>query len=158
MQQHSANPPPHPMAIKTAPIDLNHFNEATLNNLFTQLSKIYSTSNLLVLDPILSPLVNSLTTFLNIKDHGHCQNVTWLNDELLELPLSVLSKYSSLVYLLPESDDNLRKLEKSIRHIQQESPSLKFNIIVKDLSKAFLYQINKIFNGILDFEKDFGVA
>ena len=157
MQQHSANPPPppspHPMAIKTAPIDLNHFNEATLNNLFTQLSKIYSTSNLLVLDPILSPLVNSLTTFLNIKDHGHCQNVTWLNDELLELPLSVLSKYSSLVYLLPESDDNLRKLEKSIRHIQQESPSLKFNIIVKDLSKAFLYQINKIFNGILDFEK-----
>lgn len=41
----------------------------------------------------------------------------------------------------------------SIRHIQQENPGLKFNIIVKDLSKAFLCQINKIFNGIFDFEK-----
>lgn len=141
------------MTNKTTPIDLNHFNEVTLNNLLTQLSKIYSTSNLLVLDPILSPLINSLSTFLIIKEHAHCQNVTWLNDELAELPSSVLSEYSSLIMLLPESEINLQKLEMSIRHIQQENPGLKFNIIVKDLSKAFLYQINKIFNGIFDFEK-----
>ncbi|KAG5417341.1 VPS33 [Candida metapsilosis] len=141
------------MTKKTPPIDLNQFNESNLNNLISQLNRIYSTSNLLVLDPILSPLINSLTTFSIIKENGHCQNVTWLNDELSELPSSVLSKYSSLIILIPESDDNLHKLEKSIRHIQQENPGLKFNIIVKDLTKSFVYQLNKLFNGIFDFEK-----
>ncbi|KAI5960509.1 VPS33 [Candida theae] len=138
---------------KTTPLDLNHFNEVTRTNLLNSLSKIYSTSNLLVLDPVLSPLINSLTTFSIIKEHGHCQNVAWLNDELSELPSTVLSKYTSLIILIPESEANLAKLEKNIRHIQQETPSLKFNIIIKDLTKSFVYQLNKLFNGILDFEK-----
>ncbi|KAI5968861.1 VPS33 [Candida margitis] len=141
------------MTIKTTPIDLNQFNDTTLEHLLAQLNKIYSTSNLLVLDPILSPLINSLTTFSIIKEHGHCQNVAWLNEDLMGLPSSVLSKYSSLIVLLPESEANLTKLEKYIRHMQRENHGLKFNIIIKDLSKSFLYQVNKVFNGIFDFEK-----
>ncbi|KAI5951861.1 VPS33 [Candida jiufengensis] len=139
---------------QTNSINLNQFNENTLHNLLNNcLNKIYSSDNLLVLDPVLSPFINNLTTFSNIKENGKCQNVTWLNDELIELPLNVLSKYSSLIILLLESSENLKKLERYIQHIQNNVHNLKFNIIVKDLSKTFLYQLNKSFNGINDFEK-----
>ncbi|KAI5964680.1 VPS33 [Candida pseudojiufengensis] len=139
-------------------LNLKQFNETSTSNLLNNcLNKIYSSDNLLVLDPILSPFINSLTTFSNIKEHGKCQNVTWLNDELMELPINVLSKYSSLIIILPESNENLKKLEKYIQYIQHNIHNLKYNIIVKDLSKNYLYLLNKAFNGINNFEKILGL-
>ncbi|CAK9435415.1 uncharacterized protein LODBEIA_P01420 [Lodderomyces beijingensis] len=135
-------------------LDLRQFNEATLQSLLAQLDKIYSTNNLLVLDPTLSSLINRLTSFSTIKEHGKCQNVTWLNDDLASIPANVFAKYSSLVFILPESQNALSKLKNYTKSISQSvSSSIKFNIVVKDLTRRFLLQINRQFDGIGDFEK-----
>ena len=49
------------------------FNDKTLENLINQISKIYSSNNLLVLDAVLSPLINSLTNFTKLKELGKFQ-------------------------------------------------------------------------------------
>ena len=134
-------------------LDLNKFNEVTLKNLTDQLDRVYTSNNLLVLDPILSPLINRLASFLIIKEHAKCQNVAWLNDDLLKIPIDVVSKYSSLVILIPESLENLGKLKSYIPTIAKKAHGLRYNLIVKDLSKTFVFQVNQQFEGIIDFEK-----
>ncbi|KAI3405728.2 VPS33 [Candida oxycetoniae] len=133
--------------------DWGRFNEGTLSNLLDQLDRIYSSNNLLVLDPVLSPLLNRLTSFSVIKEHGKCQNVTWLDDESVVIPANVLSKYSSLVLLISESIENLAKVKKCIHAIQKNVHALKYYVIVKGLTRSFLYQINQAFDGINEFDK-----
>ena len=79
---------------------LLEFNNLTLQNLLDQFSKIYTSNNLLVLDPVLSPLINFLTTFTKLKEHGKFQNILWLNNELLEVSSGVLTKYASLIVVI----------------------------------------------------------
>ncbi|RCK66846.1 Vacuolar protein sorting-associated protein 33 [Candida viswanathii] len=134
------------------PSQLQQFNHLTLDNLLHQLSKIYTSNNLLVLDPVLSPLINFLTTFTKLKEHGKFQNILWLNNDLLEVSSGVLTKYASLIVVIPtDANDDLTILHKLI-HSKPELHNLKLNIIVKDLGKQFIYQVNKLFNGIVSFE------
>lgn len=128
------------------------FNDKTLENLINQISKIYSSNNLLVLDAVLSPLINSLTNFTKLKELGKFQNIVWLDNELVSIGSSVLAKYASLIVVVPTSSlENINILNKLI-HSQPDLHSLKLNIIVKDLNMSFMYQINKVFNGIVNFE------
>lgn len=131
---------------------LLEFNNLTLQNLLDQFSKIYTSNNLLVLDPVLSPLINFLTTFTKLKEHGKFQNILWLNNELLEVSSGVLTKYASLIVVIPTgSIGNISILHKLI-HSKLDLHNLKLNIVVKDLGKPFIYHINKLFNGIVSFE------
>ncbi|EER34654.1 predicted protein [Candida tropicalis MYA-3404] len=131
---------------------LLEFNNLTLQNLLDQFSKIYTSNNLLVLDPVLSPLINFLTTFTKLKEHGKFQNILWLNNELLEVSSGVLTKYASLIVVIPTgSIGNISILHKLI-HSKSDLHNLKLNIVVKDLGKPFIYHINKLFNGIVSFE------
>ncbi|RCK54329.1 Vacuolar protein sorting-associated protein 33 [Candida viswanathii] len=134
------------------PSQLQQFNHLTLDNFLHQLSKIYTSNNLLVLDPVLSPLINFLTTFTKLKEHGKFQNILWLNNDLLEVSSGVLTKYASLIVVIPtDAIDDLTILHKLI-HSKPELHNLKLNIVVKDLGKQFIYQVNKLFNGIITFE------
>ncbi|RLV95900.1 Vacuolar protein sorting-associated protein 33 [Spathaspora sp. JA1] len=130
-------------------LNLEQFNETTLQNLLTQLSKIYSSNNLLILDPILSPYLNNLTQFSKLKQAGKFQNIVWLNQAILSIESNVFSKYSSLIVIIPGtfSSENLSLLGKFVSTIH----GLKVNIIVQDLSKSLLYQINSLFDGIVSF-------
>lgn len=131
---------------------LDQFNYLILDNLLNQFSKIYTSNNLLVLDPILSPLINFLTSFTKLKEHGKFQNILWLNNELLEVSSGVLAKYASLIVVIPtDSISDIAILHKLI-HSKPDLHNLKLNIIVKDLGKPFIYHVNKMFNGILNFE------
>ncbi|EMG50634.1 VPS33 Vacuolar protein sorting-associated protein 33 [Candida maltosa Xu316] len=131
---------------------LNQFNQLTLDNLINQFTKIYSSNNLLVLDPILSPFINYLTTFTKLKELGKFQNILWLNTELLSVSSSVLTKYASLIVVIPsDSIDDIKILHKLI-HSSSDLSSLKLNVVVENLNKNFIFQINQLFNGILDFE------
>ncbi|KAG7663941.1 VPS33 [[Candida] subhashii] len=135
--------------------NLNEFNESTLQNLLTQLSKVYSTSNnLLILDPLLSPLLNQLTQFQRLKDAGKFQNIVWLNEGISDIQLNVFSKYSSLIILIPccSIDKNFQLLTKFIHSIINHIHGLKINIIVKDLEKSLVYLLNDEFKGILNFQ------
>lgn len=128
------------------------FNDKTLENLINQISKIYSSNNLLVLDAVLSPLINSLTNFTKLKELGKFQNIVWLDNELVSIGSSVLAKYASFIVVVPTSSvENINILNKLI-HSQPDLHNLKLNIIVKDLNMSFMYQINKVFNGIVNFE------
>lgn len=112
---------------------LLEFNNLTLQNLLDQFSKIYTSNNLLVLDPVLSPLINFLTTFTKLKEHGKFQNILWLNNELLEVSSGVLTKYASLIVVIPTgSIGNISILHKLI-HSKLDLHNLKLNIVVKDL-------------------------
>ncbi|EGW33363.1 vacuolar sorting protein VPS33/slp1 [Spathaspora passalidarum NRRL Y-27907] len=133
-------------------LNLNQFNESILNNLLTQLSKIYSSNNLLILDPILSPLLNNLTPFNRLKEAGKFQNIVWLNNEITSIQHQVFSKYTSLIIIIPGTSENLELLHKFIPNILNHVHGLKMNLIVKDLSRSLLYQINNLFDGILKFD------
>ncbi|CAI5756473.1 unnamed protein product [Candida verbasci] len=133
-------------------LNLGNFNEITLNNLLNQLNKIYSLNNILILDPVLSPLLNYLTPFQNIKNSSKCQNVIWFNQDLLNISKDILSGYSSLIVILPENSETNGNLNLFHQFIQR-FPTIKVNLIVKDCSKRFLLQLNDKLQGILIFEK-----
>ncbi|KAK6204820.1 vacuolar sorting protein VPS33/slp1 [Scheffersomyces amazonensis] len=136
-------------------LNLEDFNTLTLNNLLTILSKIYSTNNLLILDPTLSPLVNSLTSFTKLKRHGNFENLIYLNQQSQYQDLTIFSKFSSLIILIEDNKHNLNLLEQLLftnLGILNSINGLKINIIVKNLTNSFVYELNKICNGSHTFE------
>ncbi|KAK6457976.1 vacuolar sorting protein VPS33/slp1 [Scheffersomyces xylosifermentans] len=141
-------------------LSLEEFNSASVNNLYSILNKIYSSNNLLILDQSLSPFLNSLTTFSKLKEHGRFQNIIWLNNDINTHGIGVFKKFSSLIILIEETNANLVAVEEllvSKTAILDKIDGLKINIIVKDLSRSYLYEINKALRGsILDFNTILG--
>ncbi|CUM67063.1 uncharacterized protein PRCAT00004752001 [Priceomyces carsonii] len=129
------------MAIDTS--KLESFNDTSVGNLLGSLSKVYSNNNLLLLDRSLSPLVNFLTPFLKLKEAGKFDKLTWIdeaqNNELLR-------SFGGLILLIGESSENLTYIK------ELASSDYKLNIIVKNLSKSFVFLINQLLKGLLSFE------
>ncbi|KAG2733264.1 hypothetical protein G9P44_004254 [Scheffersomyces stipitis] len=135
---------------------LDEFNSKSLENLLQVLAKIYTSNNLLVLDQSLSPFLNSLTTFSKLKEQGKFSNIIWLNNELLSHDLDVFRKFAGLIILVQETEDNRSLIEQllvSNLAVLDKIHGLKVNIIVKDLSRSYLYELNKSFGGnVVNFD------
>ncbi|ODV76626.1 Sec1-like protein [Suhomyces tanzawaensis NRRL Y-17324] len=121
------------------------FNTQTLESLTATLARVLTSNNLLVLDRLLSPLINHLTSFLNLKQSGKFNNLIWLDEPQ---QTEVFDSFNGLIVLLQESPSNLALLAQLYNTVPK---SLKIHLIVSDLSKSFLYQLNDTLAGNLNF-------
>ncbi|KAK6465307.1 vacuolar sorting protein VPS33/slp1 [Scheffersomyces coipomensis] len=151
----NANSSSIPIETDTSGLNLDEFNHITVENLFSILSKIYSTNNLLILDQNLSPFINNLTTFSKLKQHGNFENIIWLNQQQQYQDLSIFQKFQSLIIIIDENHENLELVKQLLftkLGILNSITGLKINLIVKDLSNSFVYELNKLCNGSHTFE------
>lgn len=124
-------------------VDYSIVNELTINNLFVSLTQIYSKQNVLILDRSLSRLINFLTPFLKLKEKGNIDTISWLDSNDNE---EVLNKFGGVVVLMQESDENLDFISR-LAHSNK-----RLNVIIKNLSKSYCYELNKRLSGLLSFD------
>ncbi|CAH6718521.1 vacuolar protein sorting-associated protein 33 [[Candida] jaroonii] len=106
-------------------LDLFGFvNNTVINDLFDIFDKIYSSDHLLVLDKALSPLINYLVPFKTFKQRGKFDKVIWLGEDIIE-------HHQNIIIIA----DNNTKF-----NIPDHS---RVTVIVKNLSKSKLYEINQ---------------
>lgn len=110
---------------------MQSLNQECLQALLSCFDKIYSSENLLVLDNKLSPIINYLVPFKQFREQTKTGQIIWLSEVTAEL----IKLVSNVVVLIDESSGNeLQRLQ-----------STKFTLIVKNLTKAFLYTLNQQF-------------
>lgn len=114
-------------------------NAASSSNLLGLLKIVTSSNNLFVPSKELSPLLNYLTPFLNLKSAGNFDKIFWL-DALADSPdlHSIIESYS-LIILIRSHELDLQLLIKIWNKIRHNSLTL----IVKDLNRSFHYEISK---------------
>ena len=124
---------------------LKLLNKQAIDNLIDILHGVYTSKNLLILDQRLSTLINFLTPFLKLKEIAKIDKTIWIGDKVEQ---DILESFDGFIFIFNESNDNLMALLKAIKQIGKK----KIHIIVKQLSKAFVYEINKAINGNITFE------
>lgn len=125
---------------------LKLLNKRAIDNLIDILHGVYTTKNLLILDQRLSTLINFLTPFLKLKEIAKIDKTIWIEDNVEQ---GILHSFDGFIFIFNESNDNLQALLKAIKQIGKK----KIHIIVKQLSKSFIYEINKSLNGNITFER-----
>lgn len=118
-------------------------NKKTTENLFDVLRKIHTSDNLFVLSHKLSQELNYLTPFLELKTRGKFDRVVWLetlasSDDVLQY----LSGYGGLIVVLEDTHKSLSLFGKIWPHLSRQK--VKVSLIVKDLGRAFYYEVVKI--------------
>lgn len=127
----------------------------TLNNLFSVLSRVYTNRNLLVLDQDLSSVINYLTPFSKLKEHGKFDKIFWFkslptSEHELE---SLLSQFDSLIIVISPLHQNLVDITSFWNRILGLVTRIRINIIYPNLSRNYLYELNSHLNSKLDFNK-----
>lgn len=125
---------------------LKLLNKRSIDNLIDIFHGVFTTKNLLILDRNLSTLLNYLTPFLKLKEIAKIDKTIWMNDQVEH---DILNSFDGFIFICNESHDNLQELLRTIKQIGKK----KIYIIVKQLSKSFIYETNKAFNGNINFEK-----
>lgn len=127
------------------------FDSQTRKNLLNVLGKIHVPNNLLIMDRLVSGFVNHVANFLALKEAGKFENLLWLDESPTDA--SVYLTFGSLVIVAKDSAVNVAAIAKLILFIQQHHIHMKYHIIVENLGRSGLYQLNKAVEGtILDFE------
>lgn len=123
-------------------------NKATLENLFDALSRIYTPNNLLVLARDLSKTINYLTTFLNLKERGKIDKTIFLEDLVdSEQFENIIQGYSSTLVIVQDKEADLDNFKK-LWVLTKRHWNIKINLIVKDLSRSFYYELSSRVLGI----------
>ncbi|PSK40829.1 hypothetical protein C7M61_000487 [Candidozyma pseudohaemuli] len=118
-------------------------NRKTTENLFDVLRKIHTSDNLFVLSRKLSQELNYLTSFLELKSRGKFDRLVWLetlasSDDVLQY----VSGYGGLIVVLEDTHVSLDLFSKIWPHLSRQK--VKVSLIVKDLGRAFYYELVKI--------------
>lgn len=115
-------------------------NDASIENLYSSLSHVYSSNNLLVLGQELSKVINYLTLFLKLKQRGKFEKTIWL--EALagsDDATSLVQSYGGLILLILELEQNIQLLIKLWAQLKRHRT--KINVVVKNLSRSFYYEL-----------------
>lgn len=99
-------------------------NNTVINDLFDIFDKIYTSDHLLVLDKALSPLINYLVPFKTFKQRGKFDKVIWLGEDIIE--------HHQNIIIIADNDTKFNIPDHS-----------RVTVIVKNLSKSKLYEINQ---------------
>lgn len=107
------------------------------------LRKIHTSDNLFVLSRKLSQELNYLTSFLELKSRGKFDRLVWLetlasSDDVLQY----VSGYGGLIVVLEDTHVSLDLFSKIWPHLSRQK--VKVSLIVKDLGRAFYYELVKI--------------
>lgn len=118
-------------------------NRKTTENLFDVLRKVHTSDNLFVLSRKLSQELNYLTSFLELKSRGKFDRLVWLetlasSDDVLQY----VSGYAGLVVVLEDTHASLDLFSKIWPHLSRQK--VKVSLIVKNLGRAFYYELVKI--------------
>lgn len=132
-------------------VDTRGFDDQTRENLLGVLRKIHVSNNLLILDRQVSGLVDHVANFLALKEAGKFENLLWLDESPTDA--SVYLAFGSLVIVSKDSAVNVSAISRLILFMQQHHLHMKYHIIVENLGRSGLYQLNSAVGGtILDFE------
>lgn len=115
-------------------MDLNKVNENAKESLLGIFDKVFTHDNLLILDKQLSPLINFLIPFKQFKQRGKFEKIVWINDSSIDK-----SRYQNFIVLTEEIDFELPEHGR-------------ITVIIKNLTKLKLYQLNKRFKLNLTFQ------
>lgn len=119
------------------------FNKKTTENLFNVLRKINTSDNLFVLTQKLSQCLNYLTSVLELKAKGKFDRIVWLETlASSEDVLQYLAGYGGLIVVLEDTNECLSLFRQIWPHLSRQK--VKMSLIVKDLGRAFYYEISKI--------------
>lgn len=119
------------------------FNKKTTENLFNVLRKINTSDNLFVLTQKLSQCLNYLTSVLELKAKGKFDRIVWLETlASSEDVLQYLAGYGGLIVVLEDTNECLSLFRQIWPHLSRQK--VKVSLIVKDLGRAFYYEISKI--------------
>lgn len=124
----------------------DELNNATTENLYLALSHVYTSDNLLVLAQELSPVINYLTLFSNLKQRGKFDKTIWLQTlaDAHDVP-SLVQDYNGIIVIIPELQANLKLFSKLWAQLRRHT---KVSVIVKDLSRSFYYEMcSTVFGG-----------
>lgn len=118
-------------------------NLTTTERLYDVLRKVHTSNNLFVLTQKLSQLLNHLTSVLELKAKGKFDRIVWLetlasSDDVLQY----LAGYGGLIIVLDDSHESLDLFSQIWPHLNRQK--VKVNMIVKDLGRAFYYEMSKI--------------
>lgn len=126
-------------------------NAVSTDNLVGLLKRVPTSNNLFVPCRELSPLLNYLTPFLNLKAAGNFEKILWL-DALAESQdlHSIIESYSLIILIRPHDLDLLlfSTLWSKVKH------NTRITLIVQNLQRSFYYQLaNQTFNKNLLLER-----
>lgn len=125
---------------------LKELNNQSISNLLKIFQKVYTRKNLLLLDSGLSTLLNYLTPYLVLKEKANIEASTWINSNLNE---GLLQPFDGLIVICNENRENLSNIKELVRRISNK----RIYVIVKELSKSFIYELNREAEGNLSFEQ-----
>ncbi|PVH17959.1 uncharacterized protein CXQ87_000866 [Candidozyma duobushaemuli] len=118
-------------------------NRKTTENLFDVLRKIHTSDNLFVLSRKLSQELNYLTSFSELKSRGKFDRLVWLETLASSDDVSqYVSGYGGLIVVLEDTHVSLDLFSKIWPHLSRQK--VKVSLIVKDLGRAFYYELVKI--------------
>ncbi|KAF3985064.1 hypothetical protein FT663_05394 [Candidozyma haemuli var. vulneris] len=119
------------------------FNKKTTENLFNVLRKINTSDNLFVLTQKLSQCLNYLTSVSELKAKGKFDRIVWLETLASSEDVSqYLAGYGGLIVVLEDTNECLSLFRQIWPHLSRQK--VKVSLIVKDLGRAFYYEISKI--------------
>lgn len=116
-------------------------NQASLDNLLLCLSHVSTKNNLLILPHALSKLLNFLTAFLVLKEAGNFDKSVWLEElSAADQFQTILLDYNALIVIVTPDEQSLAGLKALWLLLGRKS--VRVNLIVKDLTLSFYYQLN----------------
>lgn len=128
---------------------LGGFKERSLGALLEALSRTYTSSNLLILDPRLLGLINHLTPFSSFKKKANFDQLLLL-DSINDDSGDVLDSFGGLIVLLDGCSASLSAFISVVNAFLKQKKA-KITLVVKHLTRSFVYELNDSLKGDLSF-------
>lgn len=124
---------------------LENLNSNVLDRLIHNLSTVYTSPNLLIIDRLVAPIVDFLTTILKLRSLAKFDNLVYLDSPLDK---DTLNQYKGLILILESSN----KAANEVFELLKKFPTKKIHVIVKDMTRLFVYNISNLLKGSVTFE------
>lgn len=128
---------------------LGGYKERSLEALLEALSRTYTSNNLLILDPRLLGLINHLTPFSTFKKKANFDQLLLL-DSINGESGDVLDSFGGVIVLLDGYSASLNAFTTLVNTFLKQR-KIKTTLVVKNLTRSFIYEINAALKGDLSF-------
>jgi hypothetical protein len=116
---------------------LENLTSTLLDRLIHNLSTVYTAPNLLIIDRLVAPIVDFLTTILKLRSLAKFDNLVYLDSPLDK---DTLDQYKGLILIL----DSSNRAANEVFELLKKFPTKKIHVIVKDMTRLFVYNVSNL--------------
>lgn len=124
---------------------LEDYNAPVLDRLIHILTTVYTSPNLLIIDRLVAPIVDFLTNILKLRSLAKFDHLVYLDAQVEK---STLDEYQGLILIVDCTSNAVNQ----VLDLVAKCPIKKVHLIVKDLTRLFVYNISNSLKGSVSFE------